>query len=114
MLCFDFLQCVPSHIGLNDNKITDSLSKFATAEALLGDASLTYAEISSIKRMELNALWRLPPAHPWYFGRKFCWCPELKNSRDRQTALSRFLVATSSLLLLNRTGKSFQNVIERG
>ncbi|GFW08108.1 hypothetical protein TNCV_2978751 [Trichonephila clavipes] len=103
---------VPSHIGLNGNDIADSLAKSATADALRGDACLTFAELSSIKRMELNALWRVPPAHSWYFGSKSCWCHQLNIPRDRQTALSRFLVATSSLILLNRAGKSFRNDID--
>ncbi|GFS64994.1 uncharacterized protein TNCV_1584751 [Trichonephila clavipes] len=51
-----YFQWVPSHIGLNDNEIADSLAKSATADALQGDACLTFSELSSIKRMELNAL----------------------------------------------------------
>ncbi|GFU73557.1 uncharacterized protein TNCV_3359971 [Trichonephila clavipes] len=92
-----YFQWIHSHIGLNGNAIVGSLAKSATAEALRGDASLIFAEISSIKRMELNALWRVPPAHLWYFGRTPRWCHELNIPRDQQTALSRFLVATSSL-----------------
>ncbi|GFW33150.1 hypothetical protein TNCV_2110781 [Trichonephila clavipes] len=51
---------VPSHIGLNGNEIADSLAKSSTAEALWVDVSLTSAELSSVKRMELNARWRVP------------------------------------------------------
>ncbi|GFU05356.1 hypothetical protein TNCV_1052341 [Trichonephila clavipes] len=93
MLWFDFLldtiyfQWIPSHIGLNGNKIVDSLAKSATADALRGDACLTLAELSSIKRMELNALCRVPPTYPWYFGRKPRWCHQLNIPRDRQTVL---------------------------
>ncbi|GFX19784.1 RNase H domain-containing protein [Trichonephila clavipes] len=74
----------PSHIGWNGKEIADSLAKSATADALRGDAYLTFAELSSIKRMHFA------PAHPWYFGRKPPWCHQLNIPRDRQTALSRF------------------------
>ncbi|GFS75258.1 autophagy protein 5 [Trichonephila clavipes] len=39
--------------------------------------------------MELNALWRVPLAHPWYFGKKPRWCHQLNSPTDRHTALSR-------------------------
>ncbi|GFU22025.1 RNase H domain-containing protein [Trichonephila clavipes] len=85
-----YFQWVPSHIGLDGNEIAGSLAKSATADALRGDACLTFAALSSIKRMELNALWRVPLAHPWYFGRKPRWCHQLNIPRDRQTVLSCF------------------------
>ncbi|GFW29567.1 hypothetical protein TNCV_1549781 [Trichonephila clavipes] len=64
-----YFQWVSSHIGLNGNEIADSLAKSVTADALRSDARLTFAELSSIKRMEFNALWREPNAQPWYFGK---------------------------------------------
>ncbi|GFT09932.1 transposable element Tcb1 transposase [Trichonephila clavipes] len=69
-----YFQWVHSHIGLNGNEIADSLAKFATADGLRGDTCLTFAELTSIKRMELNALWGVPPGHLWYFERKPRWC----------------------------------------
>ncbi|GFX59696.1 uncharacterized protein TNCV_1777361 [Trichonephila clavipes] len=51
-----YFQWVPYHIGLNGGKIVNSLAKLANADALPGDACLTFAELSYIKRMELNAL----------------------------------------------------------
>ncbi|GFT69077.1 hypothetical protein TNCV_3904721 [Trichonephila clavipes] len=51
-----YFQWVLSHIELNGNEIADSLAKSATADALRGHACLTCAELSSIKRMELNVL----------------------------------------------------------
>ncbi|GFX45860.1 hypothetical protein TNCV_3607211 [Trichonephila clavipes] len=41
-----YFQWVSSHIGFNGNEIVDSLAKSATAEALRGDACLTFAELS--------------------------------------------------------------------
>ncbi|GFV53030.1 RNase H domain-containing protein [Trichonephila clavipes] len=65
-----YFQRVASHIGLNSNEIADSLVKSATADTLQGKACLSFTEISSIKRLELSALWGVPPAHPWYFDKK--------------------------------------------
>ncbi|GFX45816.1 hypothetical protein TNCV_934551 [Trichonephila clavipes] len=59
-----YFQWVSSNIGLNVNEIADCLFKFATANTLQGNAYLTFTELSSIKRMELNALWRVLPVHP--------------------------------------------------
>ena len=84
-------QWVPSHVGLNGNEIADSLAKAASADSMHDNAKLTYSEISSIKRKELNTLWRVPPAHPWYFGKRPRWCHSLNISRKQQTTLSRFL-----------------------
>ncbi|GFU71932.1 hypothetical protein TNCV_1052791 [Trichonephila clavipes] len=69
-----YFQCVPSYIGLKSNEIADSLAKYATADTLRGIACLTVLELSSIKRLELNALWRITPAYPRYFGKISRWC----------------------------------------
>ncbi|GFX86974.1 hypothetical protein TNCV_1530631 [Trichonephila clavipes] len=69
-----------SHIGLNGKEIADNLVKSTTTDALQGDACLTLADLSSIKRMELNPFLRVPPAHPWYFGKKPRLCHEPKGS----------------------------------
>ncbi|GFY26357.1 transposable element Tcb2 transposase [Trichonephila clavipes] len=83
-----------------ESPAADSLAKSAAA-----DTCLTFAELSSIKRIQLKALWRIPPAHLWYFGNKPCWCHQFNIPRDQQ------LVATSNLLLFNRAEKSSQSVI---
>ncbi|GFU03606.1 hypothetical protein TNCV_199641 [Trichonephila clavipes] len=49
-----------SHIGLNGNQIVDSLAKSANADTLLAQFYITFA----IKRIKLNALWRITPDHP--------------------------------------------------
>ncbi|GFV27888.1 hypothetical protein TNCV_1115971, partial [Trichonephila clavipes] len=104
-----YFQCVPSNIGLNGNEIADSLAKSATADALHGDTCLTFAEIPSVKRIELNALWRIPSAYPWYFGGPLgITLIFLGISRRLYYA---FLIATSNLLLFKRVRKSFQTVI---
>ncbi|GFU79134.1 autophagy protein 5 [Trichonephila clavipes] len=104
-----YFQWVPSHIGLNDYEIVSSL---ATAEALRGDACLTFSQLSSIKRMELNALWRVPPTHPWYFGRKPRWYHQLNISQDRQTGSIVLFYWSHQLLLFNGAGKFFQSVTD--
>ncbi|GFU69346.1 hypothetical protein TNCV_3210101 [Trichonephila clavipes] len=67
-----YFQWIPSHIQLNGNEIADSLvAKSAIADVLRRDACLTFPGHLSIKMMELNALWRVPPDQPWYFGKNF-------------------------------------------
>ncbi|GFV99555.1 RNase H domain-containing protein [Trichonephila clavipes] len=85
-----YFQCVHSHFELNGNEIADILAKSATADTLKGKACLTFTELCSIKRMELNALWRVSPSHPWYFGNRPSWCHQLNTPRNQQTALFRF------------------------
>ncbi|GFY35416.1 hypothetical protein TNCV_195091 [Trichonephila clavipes] len=102
-----------SHTGLNGNEIADSLGKSATAEALRDDACLTFAELSSIKRMELNALCRVSLL-------TLFWKKNLLVSITIFLGIVRrlyraILVATSRKglgnIILNRAGNSFQNVI---
>ncbi|GFT63215.1 autophagy protein 5 [Trichonephila clavipes] len=57
--------------------------------------------------MELNALCRVAPAHPWYFGRKLRWCHQLNIPRDRQTALSRFFSGHIRYLTFEQGRKFF-------
>ncbi|GFX77874.1 hypothetical protein TNCV_739081 [Trichonephila clavipes] len=94
-----YFQWVPSHIGLNGNEIADSLANSATADTLGG---LNFAELSSIKRVEFNALWRTPPAHPR--GRH-----QLNSSRNQQTTLHVFLVV--KCLTFNQVQKVFPKVL---
>ncbi|GFW55197.1 RNase H domain-containing protein [Trichonephila clavipes] len=61
-----YFQWVSSHIGWGGNEIGDSLAKSVTADTLQGDTGLTFAEFSFGKRIEVNALWRMPSAHPWH------------------------------------------------
>ncbi|GFS78677.1 RNase H domain-containing protein [Trichonephila clavipes] len=79
-----YFQWVHSHIGLNGNEIADSVAKSAIVDSLRDDTGLTFAELSSIKRIELNELWGIPPAHPWYSGKRPRWCHQLNISRDQQ------------------------------
>ncbi|GFS88541.1 RNase H domain-containing protein [Trichonephila clavipes] len=102
-----YIQWVPSHIVLSGNEIADSLAKSATTDALRGDACLTFDELSSIKRTELNALWRVTPAHPWYFGRNPRWCHQLNIPKDRKTAISRFFRGHIKYLTFEHLQKVF-------
>ncbi|GFV58865.1 autophagy protein 5 [Trichonephila clavipes] len=72
-----------------------------------GDTCLTFAELSSIKRMEFNALWRVPPSHPWYFGRNPRWYHQLNIPRDRQRALPRFFSGHIKSLTFEQGRKDF-------
>lgn len=102
-----YFQWVPSHVGLEGNEIADSLAKSASVAALHNNTSLTFSEISSIKKMESNALWRTPPVHTWYFGVRPRWSHSLNISRKQQTALSRFLSGHISSLRFQQGRKLF-------
>ncbi|GFY13368.1 histone-lysine N-methyltransferase SETMAR [Trichonephila clavipes] len=108
-----YLQLVLFHIVLNSNKIADSFSKSATSDTMRGDTCLTFAELSSTKRIELNALWRIPLLSLDSLGKNLVGITNLIFPRDQQTALSSFLSGTLSLLLLDSAGKSFQSVLAR-
>ncbi|GFT24188.1 uncharacterized protein TNCV_2064291 [Trichonephila clavipes] len=75
---------------MNGNEIADSLAKSSTTDALRGDACLTFAELSSIKRTELNALWRALLLTLGILGETSFMCHQLNIPRDRQTTLSCF------------------------
>ncbi|GFU69815.1 hypothetical protein TNCV_2452731 [Trichonephila clavipes] len=80
----------PSHRGVSGNEKADSLRKSVTADTLRGNACLVLVKLSSIKMIELNSLWMITPAHPWYFGKRHRWCHQLNIPKKQQTAASRF------------------------
>ncbi|GFW93470.1 autophagy protein 5 [Trichonephila clavipes] len=57
--------------------------------------------------MELNALWRVPPGHPWYFGRKPRWCHKLNIPVDHQMTLSRLFSGHIKSLTFEQARKVF-------
>ncbi|GFV58102.1 hypothetical protein TNCV_2109301 [Trichonephila clavipes] len=92
---------VPSHIGLNGDEIAGSLAKSATVDALRGDASPAFVELSSIKSMEMNALWRVPLLTLSIWGENLVGVTNLIFLGIGRRLYHAFLVATSGLLLLN-------------
>ncbi|GFV96345.1 hypothetical protein TNCV_2869242 [Trichonephila clavipes] len=58
-----YILSMDPHIGLDGNEIADSLAKPVTTDTLLGNTCL-FAELSSIKRMELSALRTIPLCSP--------------------------------------------------
>ncbi|KAG8202027.1 hypothetical protein JTE90_010398 [Oedothorax gibbosus] len=55
-----YFQWVLSHVGLFDNESADDLAKDASMETLHCNNKLTFSEIFTIKKLELNAYWRVP------------------------------------------------------
>ncbi|GFY36333.1 hypothetical protein TNCV_3450361 [Trichonephila clavipes] len=101
-----YFQWVATHIRLNGIEIAD---KLATADTLRANTCLTFAELSSILRIELNALWRIPPLTLRILGEIFVSIINLIFLGINRLLYHTFLVATSNLLLFNRAGKSFQS-----
>ncbi|GFV96346.1 hypothetical protein TNCV_2869241 [Trichonephila clavipes] len=94
-----YILSMDPHIGLDGNEIADSLAKPVTTDTLLGNTCL-FAELSSIKRMELSALRTIPLCSPLVFWGKISLVSAAP--RNQQTVLSHFIVATLNLLLYNR------------
>ncbi|GFX54353.1 autophagy protein 5 [Trichonephila clavipes] len=106
-----YFHWVPSHIGLNGNNIAYSLTKSATVDALRGDSCLNILLKSHLFR----------GCNSMHFGE----CPllTLGTLEENLIGISNLmflgidrrlyhvvLVATSSLLLMNKARKSFQRV----
>ncbi|GFW78785.1 RNase H domain-containing protein [Trichonephila clavipes] len=62
-------QSVPSHVGINGKEKVDFLARTAAEEGMSPAGPLTFSELSSLKKIELNQIGKTPPSHPWYFGR---------------------------------------------
>ncbi|GFT47157.1 uncharacterized protein TNCV_3747991 [Trichonephila clavipes] len=57
------------HLGIDGNKKADFLARTADEEEVSPTGSFTFSELSSLKKIGLLHLGRIPLSHPWYFGR---------------------------------------------
>ncbi|GFU13468.1 hypothetical protein TNCV_937771 [Trichonephila clavipes] len=55
-----------SRVGIDGNEKADFLARTAPEEES-PTGSLAFSELSSLKKIELHRLGRIPPSHPWYF-----------------------------------------------
>ncbi|GFW73377.1 hypothetical protein TNCV_2800411 [Trichonephila clavipes] len=76
-------------MGINGNEKADFLARTAVEEEVSPTGTLTFSELSSVKKIELHHFGRTPPSHPWYFGRNSGSSFKLMP-RKYQTTLSRF------------------------
>ncbi|GFU56934.1 RNase H domain-containing protein [Trichonephila clavipes] len=82
-------QGIPSHVGIDGNEKADFLARTAAEEELSLTGYLTFSDLSSLKKIELDHLGRTPICHPWYFGRNPGGSFRLMH-RKYQTVFSRF------------------------
>ena len=54
------------HMSVNGNKIVDELARDGSLKNANNDGCLTFLEIVSHGKQDINALWRVVPVHEWY------------------------------------------------
>ncbi|GFS59608.1 putative RNA-directed DNA polymerase from transposon BS [Trichonephila clavipes] len=64
-------QRIPSHVGIEYIERADLLARTAAVEGVSPRGNLTFSEISTISKLELNRQIKTPPSHTWYFSK----CP---------------------------------------
>ncbi|GFW15110.1 hypothetical protein TNCV_172571 [Trichonephila clavipes] len=83
-------QWIPLHVSIEGNERADFLASTAAVEGVSPRGNLTFSEISTIPKLELNRQIKTPPSHAWYFAK----CPGASfrlSSRPLQSTYSRFL-----------------------
>ncbi|GFV49455.1 RNase H domain-containing protein, partial [Trichonephila clavipes] len=101
-------QWIPSHVGIESNERADFLVRTAAVEGVSPRGNLTFSEISTISKLELNRQIKTPPSHAWHFAK----CPgesfRLSN-RPLQSNYSRFLSGHTRALRFSNGQKTFRN-----
>ncbi|GFT42813.1 retrovirus-related Pol polyprotein from transposon 412, partial [Trichonephila clavipes] len=80
---------IPSHVGIEGNERADFLARTAAVEGVSPRGNLTFSEISTISKLELNRQIKTPPSHAWYFVKSQGESFRL-SSRPLQSTYSRF------------------------
>ncbi|GFV50237.1 RNase H domain-containing protein [Trichonephila clavipes] len=99
-------QWIPSHVGIEGNERADFLDRTAAVECVSPRGNLTFSEISTISKLELNRQIKTPPSHAWYFAK----CPGESfrhSSRPLQSTYSRFLSGHTRALRFSNGQKTF-------
>ncbi|GFX49413.1 RNase H domain-containing protein [Trichonephila clavipes] len=92
-------QWIPSHVGIEGNERADFLARTAAVEGVSPRENLSFSEISTISKMELNRQIKTPLSHAWYFAK----CPGESfrlSSRPLQSTYSRVLSGHKSSQVL--------------
>ncbi|GFV76774.1 uncharacterized protein TNCV_4729941 [Trichonephila clavipes] len=99
-------QWIPSHVGIEGNERATFLSRIAAVEGVSPRGNLTFSEISTISKLELNRQIKTPPSHAWCFAK----CPGESFrliSRPLQSTYSRFLSGHTRALRFSDGQKTF-------
>ncbi|GFX82332.1 uncharacterized protein TNCV_2870131 [Trichonephila clavipes] len=95
-----------SHVGIEGDERADFLARTAAVEGVSPRGNLTFSEISTISKLELNRQIKTPPSHAWYFAK----CPDESfrlSSRPLQSTYSRFLSGHTRALKFYNGQKTF-------
>ncbi|GFX98801.1 putative RNA-directed DNA polymerase from transposon BS [Trichonephila clavipes] len=90
---------------IEGNERADFLARTAV-EGVSPRGNLTFSEISTISKLELNRQMKTPPSHAWYFAK----CPGESfrpSSRPLQSTYSRFLSGHTRALRFSNGQKTF-------
>ncbi|GFV03513.1 RNase H domain-containing protein [Trichonephila clavipes] len=99
-------QWIPSHVGIEGNERADFLARTAAVEGVSPRGNLTFSEISTISKLELNRQIKTPPSHASYFAK----CPGESfrlSSRPLPTTYSRFLSGHTRALRFSNGQNTF-------
>ncbi|GFU82290.1 RNase H domain-containing protein [Trichonephila clavipes] len=99
-------QWIPSHVGIEDNERADFLTRTVAVEGVSPRGNLTFSEISTISKLELNRQIKTPPSHAWFFAK----CPGEAfrlSSRHPQSTYSRYLSGHTRALRFSNEQKTF-------
>lgn len=99
-------QWIPSHVGVEGNEKADFLARSGSEEGVNPGGELTFSEISSLAKIKINKLTKIPPNHSWYFAKR---PGETFNIRPRQyqTAFSRYLSGHTRGITFQQGQKKF-------
>ncbi|GFV44206.1 RNase H domain-containing protein [Trichonephila clavipes] len=99
-------QWIPSHVGIEGSERAYFLASTPAVEGVSPRGNLTFPEISTISKLELNRQIKTPPSHAWYFAK----CPGESfrlSCRPLKSTYSRFLSGHTRALRFSNEQKTF-------
>ncbi|GFX35851.1 RNase H domain-containing protein [Trichonephila clavipes] len=99
-------QWIPLHAGIEGKERADILARIAAVEGASPRRNLTFSEISTLSKLELNRQIKVPPSQAWYFAK----CPGESfrlSSIPLQSTYSRFLSGHTKALRFSNGQKTF-------
>ncbi|GFV62492.1 RNase H domain-containing protein [Trichonephila clavipes] len=99
-------QWIPSHVSIEGNERAGFLARTAAVKGVSPRGNLTFSEISTIYKLELNRQIKTPSSPAWYFAK--CSGESFRlSSRPLQSTYSRFLSGHTRALMFSNGQKTF-------
>ncbi|GBM23997.1 hypothetical protein AVEN_274411-1 [Araneus ventricosus] len=95
-------------VKIQDNEISDALSKAGAYDASVPSAPLTYLELFSRVKSRNKTIWLIPPVRHWYQGSRPGGCLSTDCIRRDQTTLTLFLSGNIRSLTFSDNSKCFE------